>query len=629
MVPKSQVAIIALISFLLGAGGAYWFASGQPNRGPVNLQGSEVAAVSNGSADKPEGEMGTQGPIATVTKSGQNKSWSQYRGDNGQGDATDADIPVKWSNKENIHWKTRLVGRGASSPIIVGDNVFLTAYTGFCMALGDKKKKDDLRLHVICLDRLSGKQKWTRSIKANPASQNPNKEFITHGFASSTPVCDGERVYAFFGVSGVFAFDVEGNYLWQADLGSEHDHFGSSASPILYDNLLIVNASLESKRLIALDKVTGSIVWIFDNVIRTWASPSIGKSKDGRDELVMNQSFIINGIDPLTGEKLWSVDGIKDYVVPIPVINGDIAYVSGGKQSRIMAIKLGGAGDVTETNKLWDSPLVANVPSPVLHENSLCVVGENRILQQFDISNGKQMAKARVGGQQNVFAPLVKTRDYFYLATPGVGISVVERKAKFKVVATNKPDREDAVSMTACSMSGNDLFYRTDDWIYCVGKTDKPVSQQKVTLDEAAELLVSKPKPNLNPGNNKPKLYVRYMSGTKEETSALVLRPYDNVITEGEERESLVALVGSHWDEYLAVRADEKALLMQQNQIPDEDYVAGFSDIEKRMMALDGKVRGKVRSSFSEEQMAQHKADHAAYIKSLDEKTRAQHKKGK
>jgi hypothetical protein len=117
--------------------------------------------------------------------------WSQFRGENGQGDCSGSVIPTHWDNETNTVWKTRLAGRGASTPIIVDDNVFVTAYTGYGIEPGDKTRKSDLRLHLICLDRESGKQKWQRTIKGSPAAQRPSENSLIHGSASSTPVCDG------------------------------------------------------------------------------------------------------------------------------------------------------------------------------------------------------------------------------------------------------------------------------------------------------------------------------------------------------------------------------------------------------------------------------------------------------
>ncbi|MDB2687611.1 PQQ-like beta-propeller repeat protein, partial [Mariniblastus sp.] len=427
---------------------------------------------------------------------------------------------------------------------------------------------------------------------------------------------------AFFGVSGVFAFDIDGKFLWQADVGSSTHTFGSSASPIIYKGLLIVNASIESKQIFAFDKLNGQVKWIRDRVEQSWPTPSVGVSAEDRVELIVSRKFFVYGLDPLTGEEYWTCDGIQDYVVPRPVIYGDMAYVSGGKESRLMGIRLGGTGDVTKANKLWESRLIDNVPTPVFLDGKIFVVGESGILQTFSADTGELLKKTRVKTKQLVMAGMVKSRDHFFASTPGLGVTIIDQTEPYKVLISNRVDPDAAPVRSDCSIAGDQLFYRTDDWIYCVGQHQNPPDENKVQIDQQSEVIVAKPKPDLDEAQ-KVKTYVRYMSGNKEETVALVLRPYDSIITPGEEREKLNQLVGSHWDQYVAIRADHRRALMQQNLIPDEEYVAKFAAIGQRMMALDKLVRSKVRPTFSKEQMAQHKAEHAEWLRKQAEKKKA------
>ena len=598
---KVQVAVIPLIGLLIGCMGQ--------------------SSIQKSAADKPT--VGSAAPQTVVPHSSTDDDWAEYRGSNGQGDGTMSVIPTQWSNKKNIVWKTKLIGRGASSPIIVGDRVFITAYTGFGIAAYERAKKSDLRLHLVCLDRATGKQKWIRSIQGSPAVQTPNEDFLLHGSASSTAVSDGERVYAFFGVSGVFAFDMDGKFLWQADVGSSTHNFGTSASPTIYQDLLIVNASIESKQVFAFDKLNGSVKWILDNVEQSWSTPSVGVSAEGRPELIVSESFFVHGINPLTGEKYWTCDGIQDYVVPRPVVHDDMAFVSGGKESRIMGIRLGGTGEVTKINKLWESRLIGNVPTPVYLNGQLFVVGENGILQRFSADTGKLLNKDRVKVKQRVFAGLVKSRDHFFIATSGLGVTVIDQAKPNKVLKSNLVDPGGAVVRGDCSIAGNRLFYRTDDWLYCVGHHRGPPNENEVEIDQQPEVIVPKPKPDFDEAQLKTKQYVRYMSGTKEETIALLLRPYDSIITPGEEREKLNQLVGGYWDQYVEIRADHHQVLMKQNLISDEAYIAEFDTIGQRMMALERLVRSKVRPTFSKEQMAKHKAEAEAWLEKQAEKKKS------
>lgn len=189
--------------------------------------------------------------------------WPGFRGPNGSGlaDST-VQPPVTWSDGQNIKWQAPMPGPGSSSPIVWGGRVFITCYSGYGDG-SDGGSPDKLRRHLICLERQSGKILWDAAVPAE-LPEDPFTGYLTeHGYASSTPVTDGERVYVFFGKTGALAFDFEGKQLWKVNLGKESSNrrWGSGASPILYQNTLIVNAAEEGRAIYALDKVTGEEAW--------------------------------------------------------------------------------------------------------------------------------------------------------------------------------------------------------------------------------------------------------------------------------------------------------------------------------------------------------------------------------
>src|SRR5262245_25885399 len=153
--------------------------------------------------------------------------WPQFRGPGGLGVSTATGLPTTWSQTENIVWKTELPGPGTSSPVILGDKIFLTCYTGYNVPGQSRGDMNQLKLHLLCLDRPSGKILWTTDI----APSLPEQETIRddHGYASSTPATDGERIYVFFGKTGVFAFNLAGKQLWRTDVGSRLHGWGSAA----------------------------------------------------------------------------------------------------------------------------------------------------------------------------------------------------------------------------------------------------------------------------------------------------------------------------------------------------------------------------------------------------------------
>src|SRR5687767_5297954 len=180
--------------------------------------------------------------------------WPQFRGPGGQGVSSDVGLPVTFGEDEGVVWKVALPGPGTSSPVIVGPRVFITCYSGYNVP-GEEGEQADLKLHLLCLNRGDGKELWRRDVKPKLPEQAKIRE--GHGYASSTPAADSERVYAFFGKSGVHAFDHSGKPLWQADVASELNGWGSAASPVLVGELLIVNASVESESVVALNRKRG------------------------------------------------------------------------------------------------------------------------------------------------------------------------------------------------------------------------------------------------------------------------------------------------------------------------------------------------------------------------------------
>ena len=150
------------------------------------------------------------------------KDWTQFRGPHGLGVSDETNLPVKWSDKENLAWRVELPGYGASSPITLGDKIYVTCYSGYGTG-GDSQSMDDLKLHVVCLDRADGQLQWDTKVEP----KLPESERVRdHGYAAPTPATDGEFLYVFFGKTGVFKFDMNGKQVWQADAGSKTHGWG-------------------------------------------------------------------------------------------------------------------------------------------------------------------------------------------------------------------------------------------------------------------------------------------------------------------------------------------------------------------------------------------------------------------
>ncbi len=390
--------------------------------------------------------------------------WPQFRGPGGQGATSEANLPLIWSDTENLAWKTELPGYGASSPIALGDRLYVTCYSGYGIDGANPGAMEDLRLHVVCLSK-DGKIVWDQHVRP----KLPESERVRdHGYAAPTPATDGEHLYVFFGKTGVLKFDLDGKQLWQADVGDKTHGWGCGTSPVLYKNLVIVNASVESHSLVAINKDSGEEVWRAGGMDSSWNTPHLVDVGGDKQELVVNVKGKILAFDPETGEQLWNCDGIPDYVCPSVVSHEGIVYVIGGRTSRAIAVRAGGRGDVTETHRLWEAKAGANVVSPVVHDGYLYWVSDrNRIAYCVRLEDGKVVYAERFPGQP--YASALVGDGKLYIVTRSGGTYVLAAKPEFEQLAHNKLDDRSTFNASPIVADGK-LFLRSDKYLYCVGK---------------------------------------------------------------------------------------------------------------------------------------------------------------
>jgi outer membrane protein assembly factor BamB len=399
-------------------------------------------------------------PLFAGTAAG---DWPRFRGPRGDGTSPDA-APVTWSGEENLLWKTGLPGMGASSPIVVGGRIYLTASA----APGE----EDPKRQVLCLESKDGSVVWTKDVKSKLPEQGKIRE--NHGYASSTPVSDGERIYAFFGKSGVVAFDLGGKGLWDADVGSGLNGWGSAASPILHRDLLIVNASVESETMVAFDRRTGKEAWRASGIKEAWNTPLVAGVKGGKAELIVPIPRKILGFDPASGEQLWSCDtGIGWYMVPSVVAGEGAVYCIGGRQGGALAVRPGGRGDVTGSHKLWTGSNGSNVTSQVLHEDHLYWMHDNNgIALCADAATGKIVYEKRMDGAGQIYAsPVIAGGKIYYVCRDGRTF-VVAAKPEFEVLAVNAPIDRGTFNASP-AVAGGRLYIRSDKFLYCIGEKEK------------------------------------------------------------------------------------------------------------------------------------------------------------
>ncbi|WP_298860112.1 PQQ-binding-like beta-propeller repeat protein [uncultured Gimesia sp.] len=392
--------------------------------------------------------------------------WSQFRGPSGNGISNSTGLPTEWSAEKNITWKTKLPGKGSSSPVLFGNQIFLTAYSGYGLALEDEGNPSDLRLHVISINRQNGEIMWDESVPPLNQVQKITKRIVDHGYASGTPACDESGVYAFFGTSGVVAYDLKGKLKWRADVGEGTAGFGSASSPIIYKDLVIVNASIESQTVYALHKKNGEIAWKAENIMKAWTTPSIVDVPGGKQELVVNQKSQIFGFDPDTGKKLWTCEGIQDYVVPVVVQNEGILYCLGGRSNRSIAVRPGGRGDVTKTHKLWEVNIGANVTSPVYYNGHLYWASDRGIAFCLNAKNGEVVYKNRLPTKGRLYASIVLADEKLFITTRDNGVVVLKAAPEYVELARNEITTDENLFNASPAVSEGSIFLRTHGYLY-------------------------------------------------------------------------------------------------------------------------------------------------------------------
>lgn len=398
--------------------------------------------------------------------------WPQFRGPTAQGRAETKGLPLAWGDEKNVVWKATLPGPGASSPIVHGNRIYLTCFTGFAVSSSEPGDMSNLKRHVLCLNAADGKVIWETTVAAEIPEQERIRE--NHGYATSTPVTDGERVYIFFGKSGVFAFDMSGKQLWKANVGSKLNGWGSATSPTLYKDVVLVNASVESESLVALDKKTGKEVFRSGGVKESWHAPVLVKTAEGKTEAVVAIMRNVLGFDPDTGEELWRCDtGINWYMCPTPVVQDGIVYVIGGRNPNgALAIRAGGRGDVTMSHRMWKLNKGSNVPSPVLHDGHLYFAHENLAMAYcVNAKTGELVYEERITPSPGqIYSSPLLAEGRIYFTGRGGHTVVLAAKPKYEQLAESKLEGGRGVFNASPAVTGNRLLMRSNRALYCLGE---------------------------------------------------------------------------------------------------------------------------------------------------------------
>lgn len=400
--------------------------------------------------------------------------WTGFRGRAHQGVADAQNLPTEWDGQQNILWRTDLPGPGTSSPILLGDRIYLTCYTGYGLDAENPGNQDDLVRHVVCLDRASGQHFWTRDFPAKmPESRYQPGLDSMHGYASSTLATDGERLYAFFGASGLYCLDLEGAEQWRKDLGSGTHGWGSATTPLVYDDLVIVNASIESGSLVALDKQSGGERWRVEGIDRCWASPVLVQAPN-RAEVVLNVPGRITAYEPQSGDELWRCDGCPDgYLCPSTISHEGVVYAIGARRNTAIAVRAGGSGDVTESHVLWRKEFGSNVCSPVYADGYLYWLHEkDGVFYCLDAQSGELQYRERVRPRPGIVyaSPTLADGKIYQTSRENATYVFAPNPEEMEQIAVNTMPGDDSRTNASLAVGQDRLFLRTDEAIYCIGK---------------------------------------------------------------------------------------------------------------------------------------------------------------
>lgn len=416
------------------------------------------------------------------------QAWPQWRGPTWNGVAAHGDPPVTWSETENLRWKTPIEGGGHGTPVVWGDRIFLMTAIELDKELPIPdvipKGTPNINKHpqvvgtwkpqqfvLLCLDVGTGEQVWSRTAyEGMPHQGHHNKG----GFASASPVTDGEYIYAYFGSIGLFCYDFEGQLIWRRKFEAQaiEDSLGEGSSPALFENTLVITVDTERQSfVVAIDKRTGGELWRKDREESSnWSTPRIFSHAE-RHQVLVNGATV-RSYDLETGELIWECAGHTAGAIPMPAVGHGLAFTaSGWRKDTLQAIALGQRGDLTGTaSVVWTLRRgVPYVPCPMLWGDELYVLEDQSFFSCLNAIDGAgHYIKQRLPGAPNFSASPVGAAGRIYLLSEEGTTIVLRRGQDYEVLAVNELDERFYASP---AIVGNAIFLRGFEHLYCFAPT--------------------------------------------------------------------------------------------------------------------------------------------------------------
>jgi outer membrane protein assembly factor BamB len=415
------------------------------------------------------------GPSATAQQPAGNRYWGQWRGPHATGVSRTATPPTTWSETQNIRWKVAIPGYGSASPVVWGNRVYLP--TAIPEVPGRQVKPGVKHKFVLmAFDRATGKLVWERLAKEEATHEATHTDNGT--YASASAVTDGEHVIVNFESRGLFAYDMNGTLVWQKDLGDKtmRNQFGEGSTPALHGRYLVQvwdQFPPKSSFVVALDKRTGEEIWRKNrDEIDTWATPLVVEV-NGRPQAIVGAMNRVHAYDLATGNVVWETAGLTMNVIPSPVYEDGIAFLTSGfRGNSLKAIRLADAkGDITGTPAVvWtldrDTPYV---PSPLVYDGHLYVLkGNTGILSVFDAKTGKpHYALQRLDATPNVFSSPVGAAGRVYIPGREGATIVLKNGPAFEQLAVNT--LKDGFDASPALVDG-EIYLRGYRYLYCIAE---------------------------------------------------------------------------------------------------------------------------------------------------------------
>ncbi len=400
--------------------------------------------------------------------------WPGFRGWNVQGVAPSGNPPLQFGPDTACRWKVDLPGRGASSPVVWKDRIFLTAAM---------EKQQPVRLLVWCFHREDGRLLWQKEAGIAQDPTHPK-----NGYASASVATDGECVVAFFGSAGLLCYDLDGQPLWHTELGPLEHQWGTASSPVIHREMVIqLCDAAENSSLVAVRKKDGRIVWRTPrDSYGGWSTPVIvettGPDKNRRTEILINGAGhaqktgrILAAYHLVDGRELWRVHGLTEWGIPSAVLGGGWVYSMSGRNGPIQAIQPGGQADVTDTHLIWRrSAGGPYVPTGLFYRNRLYVVTEPGFLACYNPGSGEEIWRMRL--RDTFSASLVAAAGKIYATAESGRVYVLAPGDTPRLLATN--DLDDSPCLATPAIVGNDLVVRTQNRLYCFSSRKAAPSAQ-------------------------------------------------------------------------------------------------------------------------------------------------------